>query len=114
MVARRAATIREALSAEPVDVVAAGEVEIDGAYFGGHIRPENRKEDRPDRRLARNQNGKRQVVMVMVMRERGGRALPFVVRSEAVGAEVVVRRVAPGSTSTPTRRLAMTACTPAF
>ncbi len=88
--------IREALSAEPINAVAAGEVEIDGAYFGGHIRPENRKEDRPDRRLASNQNGKRKVVMIM--RERGGRALPFVVRSEAAGAEIVSRRVAPGST----------------
>ena len=28
-----------------------GEVEIDGAYFGGHVRPENRIEDREDRRL---------------------------------------------------------------
>ena len=88
--------IREALSDEPATAMAAGEVEIDGAYFGGHIRPANRKEDRPDRRLARNQNGKRQVVMIM--RERDGRALPFVVRSEAAGAEIVARRVAPDST----------------
>jgi len=26
--------------------------EADGAYFGGHVRPENRKADRKDRRLA--------------------------------------------------------------
>ena len=50
------------------------------AYFGGTVRQENRKEDRKDRRLAENQTGKRRVVVVM--RERGGRTLPFVFRSE--------------------------------
>ena len=47
--------VREAVSA----VVHTGEVldhhvEIDRAYFGGHVRPENRKEDRKDRRLKEN------------------------------------------------------------
>jgi len=56
--------------------VLAGHVEIDGAFFGGHIRPENRKEDRKDRRLKRHQTGKRRVVIAM--RERVGRTLPFV------------------------------------
>ena len=41
-----------------------GTVEIDGAYFGGHVKPENRKADRKDRRLAEEQTGKRQVVVV--------------------------------------------------
>jgi transposase-like protein len=31
---------------------------VDGCYVGGHVRPENRKADRKDRRLAENQNGK--------------------------------------------------------
>ncbi|GIT88971.1 hypothetical protein ROBYS_39870 [Roseobacter sp. OBYS 0001] len=31
-----------------------GHMEIDGAYFGGHIRPENAKADRKDRRLKRH------------------------------------------------------------
>ena len=39
-------------------------VEIDGGYFGGYIKPANHKENRRDRRLAKNQNGKRQVVVV--------------------------------------------------
>jgi hypothetical protein len=30
--------------------------EIDGAYFGGHVRPENRAADRLDRRLAENRS----------------------------------------------------------
>ncbi len=42
-----------------------GEVEIDGAYFGGHIRPANRKEDRVDRRRAEHQTGKRRVVIAV-------------------------------------------------
>ena len=57
-----------------------GEVEIDGAYFGGHIRPANYKENRRDRRLAKNQTGKRRVVVIM--RERNGQTLPFVFRFE--------------------------------
>lgn len=55
-------------------------LKLDGAYFGGHIRPENHKADRKDRRLAKRQTGKRQCVVVM--RERKGRTLPFVVRQE--------------------------------
>ena len=43
-------------------------------------RQENYKADRKDRRLAENQSGKRRVVVVM--RERQGRTLPFVVKSE--------------------------------
>ena len=43
--------LREALSAEIDGAKLDGEVEIDGAYFGGHIRPENEKSDRKDRRL---------------------------------------------------------------
>jgi hypothetical protein len=42
----------------------AGEVAIDGAYFGGKTKPANRKADRVDRRTAEEQTGKRQVVVV--------------------------------------------------
>ena len=68
-----------------------GEVEVDGAYFGGHIQPENRKENRKDRRLAKHQTGKRRVVIVM--RERGGRTLPFVFRSEDESVPTIRARV---------------------
>jgi transposase-like protein len=57
------------------------EAEVDGAYFGGHIRPANKAEDRIDRRLAKNQTGKRKVVVVL--RERGGETLPGVFKSES-------------------------------
>jgi transposase-like protein len=72
--------LREAMARESGSRQLNGIVEIDGAYFGGHVRPENRKEDRKDRRLSENRSGKRQCVVIM--RERGGRSLPFVVRSE--------------------------------
>ncbi len=58
--------LREALAREVHGAELDGEVEIDGAYFGGHVRPENRKEDRKDRRLAVNQDADRRVVVVLV------------------------------------------------
>ena len=72
--------LREAMQAEQANVKLDGVVEIDGAYFGGYAKPENVKAKRRDRRLAINQTGKRQCVVVM--RERGGKSLPFVVRNE--------------------------------
>ena len=48
--------IREALAARREGLVLDGAVEIDGMYLGGHVRPENRKEDRVDRRKAQNQS----------------------------------------------------------
>ena len=57
-----------------------GDVEVDGAYFGGYVKPANHKDQTAvDRRLAVNQNGKRRVVVIM--RERNGRTLPFVFKS---------------------------------
>jgi transposase-like protein len=75
--------IREAMAAETAGLKLDGEVEIDGAYFGGHVRPANKIEDRVDRRLAKHQTGKRRVVVAM--RQRKGRTLTFVVRNEADG-----------------------------
>lgn len=88
--------IREAIASEQQDMTMAGTVEVDGAYFGGHLKPANWKENRIDRRLAKNQNGKRRVVVIM--RERGGRTLPFVFKTEAEGVPAIEARVAPGST----------------
>lgn len=88
--------LREALSAETKDATVAGEVAVDGAYFGGHVKPANRKENRVDRRLAVHQNGKRRVVVIM--RERGGRTLPFVFKSEGQSINTIADRVKPGST----------------
>lgn len=72
--------LREAMALDAHGRQLNGTVEIDGAYFGGYVKPENRKEDRRDRRLKANLSGKRQCVVIM--RERNGRSLPFVVRTE--------------------------------
>jgi len=47
-----------------------------------YLHPKNSEEDRKDRRFKVDQSGKRRVVVVM--RERGGRTLPFEFSSEAV------------------------------
>ncbi len=73
-----------------------GEVEVDGAYFGGHVRPANVKTDRIDRRLAMHQTGKRRVVVVM--RERAGRTSTKVFNSEAQSVAHVARSVHPTAT----------------
>jgi transposase-like protein len=87
--------IREGLARETADEKLSGEVEVDGAYFGGHVRPENRKEDRKDRRLAENQTGKRRVVVAL--RQRQGRTLTAVYQTEDESLPMIRQRVADGS-----------------
>jgi transposase-like protein len=79
--------LREAMASEVAGETLNGTVEVDGAYVGGHIRPANKKEDRIDRRLAQHQTGKRRVVVVA--RERQGRTLTTVTKSEADGVDFV-------------------------
>jgi len=88
--------MRECLADETDTATLSGEVEIDGAYFGGHIRPANFKTDRVDRRKKAYQTGERRVVIAM--RERLGRTLPFVRKSEAEGVELALGLVEEGST----------------
>jgi transposase-like protein len=88
--------LRESLAAEKADATVSGTVEVDGAYFGGHIRPANHTENRVDRRLAVHQTGKRQVVVIA--RERGGKVLPFVFKTEAESVAKIADRIVTGST----------------
>jgi transposase-like protein len=88
--------LREAMGADQAKYQPRGDVEVDGCYVGGTIRQENYKAERKDRRLAENQTGKRRVVVVM--RERKGRTLPFVVKAEDDAAPIIARRVLSGST----------------
>ena len=83
--------LREAMKSETSGFKLSGIVEVDGAYFGGHIRPANRKEDRVDRRLSEHQTGKRRVVVAL--RQRKGRTLSFVVKQEADGVDLVSANV---------------------
>jgi transposase-like protein len=83
--------LREAMGREQMGQMLNGIVEIDGAYFGGYVKPENRKEDRRDRRFKENRSDKRQCVVIM--RERKGRSLPFVVANEGDACPIVRDRV---------------------
>jgi phosphopentomutase len=71
-----------------------GHVEIDGAYFGGYVRPRNRRPARADRRRLPHRTGKRQCVVIM--RERAGRSRPFIM-SEAEAAAIGHQIIEPGS-----------------
>src|SRR3954454_10393641 len=85
--------LREAMGAE---IVAggelAGEIEVNGAFFGARTRPENRK---ADRRQQRNEN-KQQVVVVA--RERGGNARTWGTGKEADAVADVRNAIKSGST----------------
>ena len=83
--------LREAMGMGNDDVVLSGDVEIDGCHVGGHVRTENRKEDRKDRRLAENKDADRRVVIAL--RERQGRTLTFVEKREANVVQHVLARV---------------------
>ena len=90
--------LREAMAAELKGRVIGGEgkiAEVDGGYFGGYIKPANLRENRRDRRLVRNQNGKRKVVVVV--RERGGNSVPAVFKSEAKAMAFLRAHVAKGT-----------------
>ena len=91
--------LREAMAASVKELRIGGKgrtAEIDGAYFGGHVRLENLATDRIDRRLAENQSGKRQVVVAM--RERGGRTLAQVFPGEVDAVAAIRLRIAKGTT----------------
>ncbi|MDB5678200.1 IS1595 family transposase [Sphingomonas bacterium] len=87
--------LREAMALEDAGQKLSGTVEVDGAYFGGYVKPANVKDHRVDRRYKLNQSGKRQ--NVVVVRERGGDMLTFVGKSEGEGVAHVARVVEPGT-----------------
>lgn len=88
--------VREAIEIARDNGALSGNVEVDGAYFGGYVKPANERRDRKDRRKKINQSGKRQ--SVVVMRERDGRTITHVTGSEAEGVDLVVTNVQQGST----------------
>ena len=88
--------LREAMGAEMKHRTLSGHVEIDGAYFGGYVKPKNVKAERVDRRRTEHQSGKRR--SVVIMRERNGRSLPFVFPREDDAAPTIAVRVTAGST----------------
>jgi len=90
--------LREAMAVELKDRVIGGEgkvAEIDGGYFGGHVRPANMKTHRLDRRFPEAQSGKRKAVVVI--RERNGNSVPAVFHSEGAALSFIKARIAPGT-----------------
>jgi hypothetical protein len=69
--------------------------EVDGGYFGSYVKPANQKEYRRDRCYARNQNGKRKVVVII--RERDGNSVPAVFGSESQASAFIRARVTKGT-----------------
>lgn len=88
--------LREAMAREDAGRTLSGEVEVDGAYFGGYVKPANEKQNRRDRRLLENQSGKRQVVVVA--RERDGQSVTTIHPTEATGVAAVGATVDSGAT----------------
>jgi hypothetical protein len=89
--------LREAIEAEhrKIKFNDTAAKEIDGAYFGGSIKPKNVAAERIDRRAAEEQTGKRQVVVVM--RERKGRTLPFIFARESDAVPTIRQHIPFGS-----------------
>lgn len=87
--------LREAMALEAQGRVLDGVVEVDGAYFGGYVKPANVKAERADRRMRIAQSGKRQ--SVVVMRERAGDTLTFVGARESEGVALVAKHVEAGT-----------------
>lgn len=68
--------LREAITAHQHKGTMRGQIEIDGAYFGGYIKPKNSFPLRQDRRRLIREQGRRKCVVVF--RERNGRSRAFV------------------------------------
>ncbi len=90
--------LREAMSEELKGRVIGDDrpvAELDGAAFGGYVKPANFREDRKDRRFKENQSGKRK--FVVVLRERGGETLPGVFKSEGAALKWIATKVRKGT-----------------
>lgn len=90
--------LREAMAEEMKGRTIGGEgkvAEIDGGYFGGYVRPANIREDRKDRRFRQNKSPKRR--SVIIVRERNGKSVPAVFRSESAALHWIESRIEPGT-----------------
>jgi transposase-like protein len=72
--------IREAVTAHQHTGKMRGQIEIDGGYFGGYIKPKNHFPSRVDRRRVTHRESKRQCVVIF--RERFGRSRALVCSEE--------------------------------
>lgn len=86
--------LREAITTKQHSGTLRGKIEIDGAYFGGHIRPRNNRPLRQDRRRIAHRESKRQCVVIF--RERRGRSRAMVC-GQHEAARLIDKIVDPGS-----------------
>jgi transposase-like protein len=87
--------MREAMAEEMKGRTVGGpgvEAEVDAAFFGGHVRPANRRADKP-RHSERREKRK----AVIIIRERNGRSVPAVFKSESAALAWVRSRIEPGT-----------------
>ena len=72
--------LREAITANQHTGMMRGQIEIDGGYFGGYIKPKNHFPSRVDRRRISHRESKRKCVVIF--RERFGRSRALVCSEE--------------------------------
>ncbi len=82
----------EAMTAATRGLGPEGGVDVDGAAFGGHVRPANLREQRVDRRRLANRGGTHRAGVVL--RQRGGRTLARTFLRKAQGAGFSRDRIA--------------------
>ncbi|MHC5656042.1 IS1595 family transposase [Stappia sp. ICDLI1TA098] len=88
--------VREAIKLARDEGALSGDVAVDGAYFGGYVKPANEAKGRKDRRLKAHQSGKRQSVIVAL--DANGHTLTHVAVTEAEGVAFIAANVQHGST----------------
>jgi transposase-like protein len=64
--------LRQSLMDQRDETPLAGEVQVDGGYVGGSVRPANRAENRVDRRLGEHQSPDKRCVLVLARDLPGG------------------------------------------
>lgn len=90
--------IREAMASSIRERKLGGEgkiVEIDGAFFGGYVKPSNERRRKIDRRLLRNLSGKRRCVVII--REQQGHCVAGVFSTEGQANPFAASRIRKGS-----------------
>lgn len=87
--------LREAMASHTDRTPLSGHVEIDGAYYGGYLKPANVAKNRSDRRHKQFITEQRKVAVVMA--ERGGRTLAVFAGSEKLSLADVKPLLAKGA-----------------
>lgn len=88
--------LRDLLLWSLAELVVSGDVEVDGAEFGGHLRPKNVRKKSTDHRKFPHRHSRKKRHLV-VARERGGHAITTVVETEGASLPFLHDKIATGS-----------------